>query len=63
MMWYPSGKEAERQGYNNSHINKCCQGKGYYKTHKGYEWEYQDNYLADWWEQEMDKYMEKEKAA
>lgn len=54
-MFFPSAMEAERQGFDNSHINKCCQKQGYYKTHKGYQWMYLEDYLADWWEQEMER--------
>lgn len=35
---FPSAREAERQGFNNSHIIKCCKGK--LKTHKGLIWKY-----------------------
>ena len=52
-MYYPSAKEAERNGYNNAHINNCCRGKR--KSAYGYQWQYMDEYLADWWDKEMDK--------
>lgn len=35
---FPSAMEAERQGFNNSNIIKCCNGKR--KTHKGLIWKY-----------------------
>lgn len=34
-------------------INACCNGKR--KTAGGYKWQYVDDYLADWWEQEMER--------
>lgn len=39
----------------NGHISDCCNGKYGYKTFKGYKWQYMDDYLADWWEQEMER--------
>lgn len=35
---FPSMKEAQRNGFNASHISKCCRGK--LAHHKGYVWEY-----------------------
>ena len=35
---WPNAYEAKRNGYSQSAINECCQGKR--KTHKGYKWEY-----------------------
>lgn len=35
---FPSTQEAQRQGFNSSHISACCLGKR--KTHKGYIWRY-----------------------
>lgn len=52
-MYFPSTIEAERQGFGRTTISRCA--KGIYKKHKGYQWMYLDDYLADWWEQEMDK--------
>lgn len=52
-MWFPSTKEAGRNGFIQPHIVDCCNGKR--KTHKNHQWEYQDVFLADWWEQEMEK--------
>lgn len=50
---FPSMMEAERNGYNASNVCKCCKGK---LTHyKNYKWQYVDYYLADWWEEEMEK--------
>jgi hypothetical protein len=39
----------------NGHISECCNGKYGHKTFKGYKWQYVDDYLADWWEQEMER--------
>jgi hypothetical protein len=33
---YGSMMEAERDGFSNSHISKCCSGK--LKEHKGFKW-------------------------
>lgn len=42
IMWWQSAKEAERQiGIDNSHINKCCQGKR--KSAGGFYWHYADS--------------------
>lgn len=35
---YPSTAEAERQGFQSSHIASCCRGER--KTHKGYLWKW-----------------------
>ena len=40
-------------GFSNSNIQKCCVGKK--NTAYGYKWQYVDDYLADWWEEEMEK--------
>ena len=45
--------EAERRGYGAGNVCNCCKGKLSY--YKGYKWQYVDDYLADWWEEEMDK--------
>lgn len=52
-LYFSSTQEAGRNGFQHSHISKCC--KGIHNHHKGYQWQYQDDYLADWWEQEMEK--------
>lgn len=52
-MYFPSTKEAERNGFNHRCVSECCLGKR--KTHKGCKLQYVDDYLADWWEQEMEK--------
>ena len=44
--------DAEREvGARNGHISNCCRGR--VKSAGGYKWEYQDNYLADWWDREF----------
>lgn len=35
---FTSTMEAERLGFNHSHISNCCNGKR--KNHKGFEWKY-----------------------
>ena len=52
-LYFPSATSAQRMNYRNSGISLCCTGKR--TTYKGYQWQYQDDYLADWWEQEMEK--------
>lgn len=41
-------------GFSNSNIQKCCIGKK--NTAYGYQWQYVEDYLADWWDKEMDKF-------
>ena len=48
-IFYVSESEAERNGFSQGNIGCCCRGER--KTHKGYEWKYQDDFLADWWEE------------
>jgi len=38
VMIFPSTAEAGRNGFHQSHIVSCCNGK--LKTHKGYTWKY-----------------------
>lgn len=35
---FPSAREAERKGFDQSHISKCCLGKQ--RTHKGFIWRF-----------------------
>lgn len=58
-MFFPSTREAERNGFASSALCNCCHGKRKYAY--GYQWQYVEDYLADWWDKEMDKYMENEK--
>lgn len=51
-LWYGAA-EASRNGFDAGHITDCALGKR--KTHKGFRWVYLDNYLADWWDMEMEK--------
>ena len=37
---FPSTKEAGRQGFDQSHLSKCCRGEQ--KTHRGYRWKYKE---------------------
>lgn len=41
---YPSMAEAERQGFSQAEISRCCQGKR--KSHYGYEWMFLSDYEA-----------------
>jgi hypothetical protein len=40
-------------GIHNSLIWKCCHGIK--KTTHGFKWMYLEDYLADWWDNEMEK--------
>lgn len=52
--WYEDAKAAAITFGSNygSNISLCCNGKT--KTAYGYKWQYQDDYLADWWDRQMD---------
>lgn len=51
---FHSTRNAEEiMGFNHSLISNCCNGQQTH--HKGYQWQYQDDYLADWWDKEMEK--------
>ena len=52
-IYFPSATSAEIKGFDHRHISSCCRKSR--KTHKGYQWQYVDDYLADWWEQEMER--------
>ena len=52
-VFFHSTSEAGRNGYCIGNISSCC--NGIRKTHKGYQWQYVDDYLADWWDKEMEK--------
>lgn len=41
---YDCIKDAESDGFNHSQIISCCQRKYGYKTHKGYQWIYLEDY-------------------
>ena len=60
-MYFPSTMEAKRMGFHQANVYLCCIGERY--THKGYEWKYLDDYLADWLEAFQDECMKKEKVA
>lgn len=38
---FPSTAEAGRNGFDHSHISKCCRGKK--KSYRGYEWRFLEN--------------------
>ena len=61
--YFPSTCEAERQGFNHTNIYKCCKQLKRYKTHKGYQWRYLEDQLADWLEEIQDEDMKKERVA
>lgn len=37
---YSSFREIERNGFDRRHVNKICENKNKYKTHKGFKWKY-----------------------
>lgn len=51
--YFPSIQEAKRNGFNPNSIINCCRNEIY--SYEGYKWIYLDNYIADWWEWEMEK--------
>lgn len=53
MLWYCGLDILRKIGINNRNVSLCCKGKR--KTAGGYRWQYLDDWLADWWKQEMDK--------
>ena len=50
-VWLCAMDAVRKEGYTQEHISSCC--KGTLKTHKGYKWQYIDDYLSDWLEQEI----------
>ena len=61
VLYFPSTSEAGRNGFKQQSVSRCACGKRNHYKH--IKWQYVDDYLADWWDKEMDKYMEREKAA
>lgn len=53
---YPSVRSACREigCKNNTNLSACCRGVRHHKTVNGFKWQYQDDYLADWWDTQMD---------
>lgn len=47
-----ASKAAKRTDCKQGNISACCRGKQ--QTSGGYKWQYQDEYLADWWDTQMD---------
>lgn len=52
-IWESSMIIENTMGFNNTLIWRCCHGKK--KTAYGYRWMYLDDYLANWWDMEMEK--------
>lgn len=61
-MYFQTVRDVDDYGFNNARVSGCCRKLPKYTTHKGYEWIYTDEYLADWLERYQDEYIEKEKA-
>lgn len=54
IMLFQSASDAERKGYGKRRcISACCVGRE--KSYLKYQWKFLDDYLAEWWENEMDK--------
>lgn len=51
--YFASTRDAEKNGFFSGAISNCCNGKS--NSYKGLKWKYVDDYIADWWEEEMDK--------
>lgn len=58
-MSFQSTREAEKCGYYSGQICISCKGK--HNTHKGYKWQYLEDYLADWLETFQDECMKNER--
>lgn len=56
-LWNSSMDIKRKTNFDRGNIGKCC--NGVYKTAGGYKWMYVEDYLSEWWDKEMDKYMEK----
>lgn len=41
---WPSTNECGRNGFDQRNVSRCC--RGVYKTHKGFKWQYLEEYLA-----------------
>lgn len=52
-LWGSSMLIEKQKGWRNAHIWQCCNGCR--KTAYGFKWQYMDDYLANWWEEEMEK--------
>lgn len=52
-LYLPSIKIAKDFNFDTANIIRCC--KQQQNSHKGYQWMYADDYLADWWDKEMEK--------
>ena len=39
---FESATDAEKMGFNHRHISNCCNKRYGHKTHKGYEWRYEN---------------------
>lgn len=50
-VWGSGCEVAKEMKLHSDSISRCCIGK--LKTTGGYRWEYQDNYLANWWDREI----------
>lgn len=55
-----AAKAGEKLNIDRRSLSKCCNKQ---KTAYGFKWQFVGDWLADWWDKEMDKFMEKEKAA
>ena len=54
-IWSTAAEVERKIGIDASSIYKICNKNYRYKSAGGYKWQYVDDYLADWWEQEMER--------
>ena len=59
--YFKSLREAERNGFVCQCISNCCKRKR--PHHKGYQWKYLEDQLADWLEEIQDEDMKNERVA
>lgn len=48
--YFPSTQEAKRFGFIQGSVARCARGER--NAYQGYKWQYQDDFLADWWNKE-----------
>lgn len=54
-IWNNASEASKELKIDAKGIYNCCNNIPKYKSAGGYRWVFQDDYLADWWEQEMEK--------
>lgn len=54
-IWNTAAEVERKIGIDKNSIYKICNKVHKYKSAGGFKWQYVDDYLADWWEQEMER--------